>query len=142
MEGFPLSIRFPLHWGDMDAFGHVNNARYLTYFESSRLAYLDRLGLFVRGLPEGVNVILAHASADYLRPLVYPEELVVGTRVVKLGTTSITLAHEVRGSDGTLYARGTSVVVTVRYPAVEKVPVPEAVRRKVEVLEGRSLSSD
>jgi acyl-CoA thioester hydrolase len=141
MNGFPVSVRFPLHWGEMDAFGHVNNARYFTYFESSRVAYLERVGLALRGLPSGVSVILASTSADYLKPLVFPAEVEVGTRAVKVGRTSLTLEHEVRAQDGTRHARGTSVLVMVRYPEVEKVPVPGEVRRAMEALEGRSLEA-
>lgn len=141
MEGFPCSVRFPLHWGEMDAFGHVNNARYFTYFESSRVAYLEKVGLPLRGLPTGVSVILASTTADYLRPLHFPAEVEVGTRAERVGRTSMVLAHEVRGLDGTPYARGKSVLVTVHYPEVEKVPVPEPVRRAMEALEGRPLST-
>ena len=38
---FPVCVREPVIWGDMDAFGHVNNIVYLRYFESARIAYFD-----------------------------------------------------------------------------------------------------
>ena len=38
LESFPVVIRFPVHWGDQDAFGHVNNTVPLRWFESARIA--------------------------------------------------------------------------------------------------------
>ncbi|WP_375166434.1 acyl-CoA thioesterase, partial [Rhizobium hidalgonense] len=37
-------------WGDMDAFGHVNNAMYYRYIESARIAYLTQVEAFKHGL--------------------------------------------------------------------------------------------
>jgi acyl-CoA thioester hydrolase len=142
MDGFPTSVRFPLHWNEMDAYGHVNNARFFTYFESSRLDYLARVGLVVRGAPAGLSVIVASATCDFLRPLHFPAQLEVGTRASRVGTTSLTLEHAVCGAeDGVLYARGRTVMVTVRYPEVAKVPVPAEVRAALEALEGRPLGA-
>lgn len=44
MEGFPVVVRIPVLWGDMDALGHVNNARYFAWFESARIALFERVG--------------------------------------------------------------------------------------------------
>ena len=41
---FRVKVDMDVRWGDMDALGHVNNARYLTFFETGRIAYFERLG--------------------------------------------------------------------------------------------------
>jgi acyl-CoA thioester hydrolase len=132
---YPVTVEFPIHWGEMDALGHVNNARFFTWFESSRIAFLQAVGISMR--PGGVAPILAAAHCDYLEPVVFPVRLVVGARASKLGTTSLTLEHAVWpvGESERLFARGTSVVVLLDYATQKKVPVPDAVRTAIAALQ-------
>ena len=44
LKDFPIVIEIPVAWGEMDAFGHVNNIIYFRYFESARLAYFHQTG--------------------------------------------------------------------------------------------------
>ena len=129
---YPVTVEFPLHWGEMDAFGHVNNARYFTWFESARIAFFLEAGLTMQRHAE-VAPILAAAHCDYLEPVVFPARLVVGARSTKVGNTSITLEHAVWpvGEPQRLFARGTSVVVLLHYATGEKVRVPDAVRAAI-----------
>jgi acyl-CoA thioester hydrolase len=130
--GYPVTVEFPLHWGEMDALGHVNNARFFTWFESSRIAFFQAAGITLehRG---GVAPILAAAHCDYLEPVVFPVRLVVGARATKLGNTSVTLEHAVWpvGEPKRLFARGTSVVVLLNYATGEKVRVPDTIRATI-----------
>ena len=130
----------------MDAYGHANNARTFTWFESSRIAYFARIGLTgptAAGedrAPGGIGPILAATHAEYLRPVTFPARLLAGTRVTRIGNSSITLEHAVAGEeDSILYTRGGCTIVTLRYASHEKVPVPDAVRAAIEALEGRSF---
>ena len=43
LEGFPVVVETPIAWGDMDYFRHVNNIVFFRYFESARIAYLERI---------------------------------------------------------------------------------------------------
>ncbi|WNG40923.1 acyl-CoA thioesterase [Archangium minus] len=141
MNEFPITVRFPIHWSEMDAYGHVNNARYFTWFESARIAYMNRVGLVSPEMqkPEGgVGPIVAATNAEYLRPVVFPADLVVGARVTRIGTTSITMEYAVEDAQsGVRYARGGAVLVTLQYPTYQKVAVPTEVRAAIEALEGR-----
>ena len=42
---WPVTLEIPVQWGEMDAFGHVNNVVYLRWFESVRIAYFERCGV-------------------------------------------------------------------------------------------------
>ena len=130
--GYPVTVEFPLHWGEMDAFGHVNNARYFTWFESSRIAFFQAVGVTMEQTG-AVAPILASAHCDYLEPVVFPARLVVGARATKVGNTSLTLEHAVwpAGTPDRLYARGASVVVLLNYATGEKVRVPDTVRAAI-----------
>lgn len=140
MKDFPITVRFPAHWSEMDAYGHVNNARYFSWFETVRIAYLHKVGLVnPQGTTSDVGPIIATTTAEYLKPVVFPANLVVGARVSRIGNTSFTMEYAVDDEAGTRYARGSAVVVTLRYPSMEKVPVPEPVRAAIEQVEGRSF---
>lgn len=133
---YPVTVEFPIHWGEMDAFGHVNNARYFTWFESSRIAFFQAAGIATQHRGE-VAPILAAAHCDYLEPVVFPMRLVVGARATKLGNTSVTLEHAVWpvGTPERVLARGTSVVVLLNYATGEKVRVPDAIRTAIAALQ-------
>jgi acyl-CoA thioester hydrolase len=136
---YPVTVEFPIHWGEMDSFGHVNNARFFTWFESSRIAFFQAAGIATEHLGE-VAPILAAAHCDYLEPVVFPARLVVGARATKLGNTSVTLGHAVWrvGAPERVLARGTSVVVLLNYATGEKVRVPDSVRAAIAALKPAS----
>jgi acyl-CoA thioester hydrolase len=140
LEGYPITVRFTVHWSEMDAYGHVNNARYLVWFESARIDYLSHIGLVGAG-HSGLGPILASTHADFLKPVVFPANLLAGARVSRIGRSSITMESSVVDADrGTVYSRGGAVIVTLRYPEYEKMPVPQEVRAAIETLEGRSFA--
>jgi acyl-CoA thioester hydrolase len=129
------SVTIPVQWGDMDALGHVNNARFLRWFESARIVMFERIGVRTSGTI-GVGPILATTTCDFLVPVVFPATVEVGVRVSKIGETSLTMEYEVRDADAKdrLYARGSSVAVMVEYPSMRKVRVPDDVRAAVAAL--------
>ena len=129
---YPVTIEFDVHWGDMDAFGHVNNARYFTWFESCRTAYFMRIGLRVGG-PSSLGPIMAHISCDYLSPIVYPATLVCGARIPKIGNTSFSMEYALwrRDAPADLCARGESVIVLMDYTTMQKIRVTDDLRRAI-----------
>lgn len=147
-QDFPVGVPFTLHWSEMDAFGHANNARTFTWFESARISYLVRIGMTGPSgtgetrAPGGIGPILKATQAEYVRPVVFPARLVACARVSRIGTTSVTLEHAVFGEeDGVLYTKGTAVIVTLNYISNETVPVPAHVRAAIEAVEGRSFGT-
>lgn len=133
----PVSVTIPVQWGDMDALGHVNNARFFSWFESARIALFGRIG--VATTVADVGPVLATTTCDFLKPVVYPATIRIGVRVARVGETSIGMEYEVAdavATDGTatVYARGTSVAVLIDYRSMQKVRVPDAVRTAIAAL--------
>lgn len=113
----------------MDALGHVNNARFFTWFESARIALFERIG--VSTSQAGTGPILATTTCDFLKPVVFPATLRASARVTKIGETSLTMEYTVvDAKDATTYARGSSVAVLVDYRSGQKVRVPDDVRAR------------
>jgi acyl-CoA thioester hydrolase len=133
---WPVSIEIPVAWGDMDAFAHVNNAVYLRWFESARIAYFEKVGIADR-VPEGVGPILARAAVNYRLPVSYPDTVRVAASVVRLGQTSFMMQYRLtsRRQQDAVVAEGESTVVMVRYPQGTKVPVDASLRERISALE-------
>lgn len=135
MHDYPVTVALTVHWGDMDALGHVNNARYFTWFESARIALFGRVGLTSVGKPE-VGPILAHTRCDFLAPVTYPAELVAGTRIERLGNSSFTMGYAIAhaAAPGEPVARGEGVVVLIDYTSGAKVRIPDDLRQRLAAL--------
>ena len=127
-----VTVTIVVQWGEMDALGHVNNARFFTWFESARIALFQRIGVATSG-PAEIGPILATTTCDFLKPVTYPATLVVTSKVSRVGETSLGMEYEVRDAAAAdvLYARGTSVAVLIDYRTMQKVRVPEAVRAAI-----------
>jgi acyl-CoA thioester hydrolase len=141
LGGFPIQVEIPVQWGDQDALRHVNNTVYLRWFETSRIAYSRRLGLW--DLHETANVapILASIHCDYRSPLTFPDTVRVGSRIVKVGRTSLTMEHRVVGlASNRIAAEGSGVLVMYDYNKSEPWPIPDEIRRAIESLEGGRAS--
>jgi acyl-CoA thioester hydrolase len=130
----PMEVRY----GDLDPQGHLNNAKYLTYFEQARIHYFEELGLFSKDSSfMDIGVIVADIHIKYRAPVFLGAPVRVGVRTEAVGNKSITLQQTlVDGDSGQVYADGTVILVTYDYHAHQTVPVSEAWRQKIQHFEG------
>lgn len=142
LKEFPVKITIPVLWGDMDPLGHVNNTRFLRWFESARVAYLDQAILATGELPSGLGPILAAINCSYRRQVIYPDTITVGARITRLGNSSMTMLHHlVSHKHGKLAAFGESVVVMFDYEAQRPVRISAEVRAAIEAFEGHVIDN-
>jgi acyl-CoA thioester hydrolase len=138
LAGFPIVIELDVAWGDMDSFAHVNNVVYFRYFENARIAYLDRVGWNALKATAGFGPILHSTSARYRKPLTYPDHILVGTRVTDIQPDRVTFEYRLVSTRlNAVAAEGQGVIVSYDYHAEAKCPIPEAIRKAIEELEGR-----
>lgn len=135
MTDFPVTMPVDVLWGDMDAFQHVNNTRYLTWFESARIALFGRIGIS-GGAPRGVGPILASTTCNFRVPVSFPAKLISAARIARVGNTSFVMEHAIwRAEDPSqVVADGQGVVVMVDYDTGQKVPVPAPIRAGIAAL--------
>lgn len=138
LSAYPVVIELPVSWGDMDAFGHVNNKRYFRYFEDARIAYFDKAKVAgVSGLPTGIGPVLASTSCQFRAPLTFPDTLGVAARVVDIGEDRFTVEHAVASQKlGIIAARGEARVVSFDFAKNTKAPVPAEWLKAINSLEG------
>lgn len=138
MDGFSSTWRTTVEFRDVDALGHVNNAVYLSYVESARLAYMREV---LGPLALADLGVVAEARIAFRAPSFLGDMLTVGTRVADLGTKSLRFEFEIRGDDDRLVAEGHTVHVAFDYAARATVPVPDDWRRRIDAHETRSLAT-
>lgn len=121
-----MSIR----WGDMDAYGHVNNTVYFRYMEQARVEYLEALG--IRVMPQGSAPVIINAACTFLMPLNYPGMVEVRMFCGQPGRSSVPTHYEIRlQGDDTLYATGDAKIVWMDVATGRSAAIPEVVRAKL-----------
>lgn len=124
LEDFRVQNDVEVRFRDTDALGHVNNAVYLSYLESGRLAYMRR----VFGVTDWrkIEFIVARVEIDYRSPSFAGETLTVGTRVCRLGGASFDMAYRIiEKTKGRLVAEAKTVQVCFDYKANKVKRIPE-----------------
>ena len=109
-ERYETSVR--VRWSDLDAFGHVNNARALTLLEEARVDWL-----FVAAAEQGVKrltdgIVVARLNVAYLRSIVFGARVTVSMWVSALAAASFTVDYEVC-ADGQRVIEASTVLVPV-----------------------------
>ena len=136
LADFPVIVSVPVQWGDMDAFQHVNNTVYFRWFETARIAYTGRLGLGKLMVDTRVGPILAAIGCNYRRQITFPDTVHIGSRILKIGRTSLTMEHAlVSETNQAVSADGTSTLVVFDYKSQRPVPVLPEIRRAIALLE-------
>lgn len=133
-DRFAFVHRLAARWGDMDALGHVNNAKFFTYDESARLQYFSDLMQGDTRFWKDYGLILAHIEADFVAQLKPPATLDIGFRIAGIGRTSLRTEAAMFHGD-TLVAVTRAVVVWFDYAASRALPVPEDVRARINAFE-------
>lgn len=141
-DEFRHRTRLEVRFRDVDAFGHVNNAVFLSYIEQGRISYLAQalqLPITLTDVEE-LPLILARIEVDYRAPIFFGQPLEVGTRIDWIGRSSFSMSHRMTaGDDGHVVAEASSVLVSYDYAAARPMPVPDPWRARFETAEGRSL---
>jgi len=128
----PITVRF----ADLDAQGHVNNAIYLTYLESARLGYYEKVGIWRRESGVQTGMVVAHIDIDYLAPIFFGQAIQVGLKLGHMGHKSFTLDFIIETVQGkTPLARGTSVLVPYDSQAEKSMPIPLGWRENMLIYE-------
>jgi len=138
LDSFPVVIDIPVQWGELDAYGHVNNTVFFRYFESARVEYLERCGFLSSYDEQGIGAILHSTSCRFRQPLLYPASVWVGARTVEVKEDRFTMEYVIVCREtGSVIAEGEGVVVSFDYEARKKVPLPPKVMKGIEDLAAR-----
>ena len=131
---YPHVLSIPTRWMDNDVYGHVNNVVYYSYFDTVVNAYLIERGVLKPEHSDTIGLVI-ETQCNYFAPLSFPDPVVAGLRVARLGNTSV--RYEVglfRGDAQEAAAQGHFVHVYVDRDTRRPVPLPDALRAVLEPL--------
>jgi acyl-CoA thioester hydrolase len=128
-----FEMTMPIRWGDMDAFGHVNNTVYFRYMEQVRISWFEHMD-FLGQPADGQGPVIVNASMEFLKQLHYPGDVIGRMSVATPGRSSFDTAFELLRADepDTLYARGAARCVWIDYAVGKSMPVPDVLRAAIE----------
>lgn len=136
LAGYPVVVEVPVVWGEMDAFGHVNNIVYFHYFETARIAYFEKLDVREFLERDPVGPILAETTCRFRAALSYPDRVSIGARVASIGEDRFVMRYAVFSHRlGRPAAEGEGTLVCFDYRQNRKAPVPERLRLRIAELE-------
>jgi acyl-CoA thioester hydrolase len=133
---YPIAIRY----GDLDPQWHVNNARFLTFSEQARFAYLMELGLFDGKSFWDLPLIVGDIHCRYLAPINAGVTVIVSTGVVSIGNKSLVMGTSITGEDGSMvHAEIETIMVAYDYYSKSAIPVSDSLRQKFAAYEGKAF---
>ncbi|NQS90956.1 MAG: acyl-CoA thioesterase [Chloroflexi bacterium] len=139
-NGFMSTFRFfhpvVVRYGDLDPQGHVNNAAFLTYLESARVAYVRLLDLWDGKSFLEIGFILARVEMDYKNPILMTDLVEVGLRTSHLGNKSLKMEYLVRECvTGQVFAEAMTVQVAYDYQKGITIPLRDSWREVIKEYE-------
>jgi len=114
---------------EIDVNGHVNNAKYLEYFEWGREEWYDQAGLHYDVFTQmGIQTVTVNININYRKECRQGDRLTVRTRPERVGRTSYVLKQELYNQNGELCADALVTMVTMDLNTRRSRPVPEELR--------------
>ena len=133
---FPIIIRY----SDLDPQWHVNNARFLSFAEQARFAYLVELGLFDGKSFWDLPLIVGDVHCRYLVPIDPGVTVMVSTGVISFGTKSLVMGTLITSEDGSvIHAEMETIMVAYDYRSKKAVPISDELKKRLEDYEGKKI---
>ena len=133
VETTPTTVEVEARSYELDPYGHLNNAVYVSWLEHGRLCYFRERGHTYISIPEsfGVHVVVVRVDLSYRSQVRLGDRLRVRSRITRFGRASFVFRHEILFPDDTLAADGEVTMVCVG-PDGEPRPMPAALRTGLE----------
>jgi acyl-CoA thioester hydrolase len=128
-----FSVSMDIRFADIDKMGHVNNAKYLTYFEQARMYYLQKvIGKKLEWSREGI--ILAKVEIDFIAPILLNDTIQIEVNCTRLGNKSFDLEYTINklsSENKIMAAKGKTVMVCYNYQTDKTISIPESWRNEL-----------
>lgn len=134
LSQFPHHCPISTRWSDNDAYGHVNNVVFYSFFDTAVNRWLISVGALEIATSEAIGLVV-ETGCRYRKPIAYPQDVVVGMRLAHLGTSSVSydLAVFAAGEEEAA-AEGRFTHVYVARRTGRPVPVPDRLRAALAAL--------
>lgn len=119
-------------WGEMDAFNHVNNVAYFRYFESARIANMEKLGIMAYLQEHQVGPIMASTSCRYKAALTYPDTIHIGVKNLHIEADRYTQQYVIYSEKlDRIVTEGEGLIVFFDFAQNKKTKIPELIKQRL-----------
>lgn len=141
IEGYNYKTSIPIRFADIDAFGHVNNAVYLTYFEIARSIYWKEV---IKWDWDKLGIIVRKSEIEYLKPILLHDEIYAYVRTSRIGNSSFdveyVLVRKINDKEE-VCTTGFTSCVTYDYALNKPAPIPAYQKNKMKDFEALNVQS-
>ena len=124
LDDFAHTLKIRVAWGDMDAFGHINNILFFRYFEEVRISYFEKANILYKA-NDGIGPILAESSCKFIRPIYYPSNIIAGASISLLEDDRFEMLYGLfNEKSNECCAIGNSFIMAFDYIKKTKVKIP------------------
>ena len=140
LSGFPVTVKQPLQWGEMDMHNHVNNVWFFRYIENARIAYYEKIKKYEFEKETGISFILASATCQYLSPLTYPDTVIAGAQITTIDKDCAIIGYRlVSNKNKRLAAKAQTTIVSYDFTKNNKVLFPDELKKRIMKLENKTF---
>ncbi len=136
IEAFPVVLKQAVCWGEMDAFQHVNNIVYYRYFENARIKYFIDAGIHEHLLTHKTGPVIGSSSCQFLKPLTYPDDILIGARVSTVRQKRFTMEYAIQSEKlNEVVATGVAEIIYFDYRTNQTAIIPESILSLIRAIE-------
>ncbi|MFZ4400540.1 MAG: acyl-CoA thioesterase [Bacteroidales bacterium] len=128
MQDPRIKLELRIDWSEMDLFGHVNNLSILKYVQSARANYLENIGMLQTYTENKIGPILAACNCQFIKPLFYPGQVRIYSKVETIKNTSFSILHEIRNGQNEIIAEAKDVIVYYDFIENTKLKLTEEIK--------------
>ena len=128
-----------VQWGDMDAYGHVNNTVYFRYFEDARMDYFEQAGVSEYMDAHNIGPIVAATNCNFRAPLKHPDRIHIAARATIIAPKKINMEYAVYSEQlSAIVAEGEALVIYYDYSVRKSCEVPDTIREAIHRIVGQA----
>ena len=129
----PNRVELEARFYELDPYGHLNNAVFVSWMEHGRLCYIRDRGMTWTSVTDeyGVRLILVRIAIDYRAQVALGDRLVVESGITRFGNSSFTFSQRVLFPDGRPAAEAEAVMVVTGENG-RPTPIPAPLRERLE----------
>ena len=138
LDLFNYKTYIPVRFGDLNAFGFVNNDIYLTYFEIAHTEYWKKI---IQWESKTKGIIIGKAEINYLKPIEFVSEVYAYVRIARIGNCSFDVEYvlTIQKPEGeVICTTGTTSCVFYDFSEGKPTAIPEVQREKMIAFEALS----
>lgn len=126
---FSHTYTIKVAWGEMDAFGHVNNVTYVRYFESARADYFTQMNIWESPQkPMEAGPVLTHLDMDYRKQVVFPADIDVTLEIKSISTRGFEIVTSMWNQSDECVLTGHANFVWIDFRTGKPVTIPQSLK--------------